>query len=114
MHTTEAGKELHLSVDAKSPLLTFKWKNGGLLPVELQGLFTADYIAQKAFNMWKARKEYEEGDEYIEMGERYKFDESDGEKKLKLANPPFKVQEESFANVTAKPAKAAKAAYDKS
>jgi|TARA_R110000744_G_scaffold195935_1_gene315110 hypothetical protein len=57
MYTTAAGKELHLSVDPKSPLLTFKWNSGGEIPQELQGLFTAESMAQKAFNMWKAKKQ---------------------------------------------------------
>ena len=57
MYTTAAGKELHLSVDPKSPLLTFKWNSGGEIPQELQGLFTAESMAKKAFNMWKAKKQ---------------------------------------------------------
>jgi len=69
MHTTAAGKELHLNVDPKSPLLTFKWNSGGILPAELQGLFTADYIARKAFNMWKERTRQEEGFKQVEIEE---------------------------------------------
>tara|TARA_R110000803_G_scaffold81266_1_gene147182 strand:+ start:1030 stop:1230 length:201 start_codon:yes stop_codon:yes gene_type:complete len=57
MYTSAAGKELHLSVDPKSPLLTFKWEGGGEIPQELQGLFTAEEMARKAFNMWRAKKE---------------------------------------------------------
>jgi len=57
MYTSAAGKELHLGVDPKSPLLTFKWEGGGEVPQELQGLFTAEEMARKAFNMWRAKKE---------------------------------------------------------
>ena len=57
MYTSAAGKELHLGVDPKSPLLTFKWEGGGEIPQELQGLFTAEEMARKAFNMWRAKKE---------------------------------------------------------
>ena len=61
MYTTAAGKELHLSVDPKSPLLAFKWNSGGEIPQELQGLFTAEDMAKKAFNMWRAKKEAVKG-----------------------------------------------------
>ncbi len=54
MYTTEAGKELELGVDPKSPLLSFRWKGGGELPVILSGLFTEEGSARKAFNMWRA------------------------------------------------------------
>ena len=47
MYTTAAGKELHLGVDPKSPLLAFKWNSGGEIPQELQGLFTAEDMAKK-------------------------------------------------------------------
>ena len=60
IHTTDAGKELHLGVDPKSPLLSFKWKNGGELPEKLRGLFTEETSAKKAYNMWMADKPQEE------------------------------------------------------
>lgn len=59
MFTTKAGKELHLGVDPKSPLLTFRWAGGGELPQALCGLFTGEEMAKKAFNMWQANKEPE-------------------------------------------------------
>jgi hypothetical protein len=55
-HTTEAGKELHLVTHAGSANKVFQWKDGGVIPFELTGLFTDDTAADQALIRWKAKK----------------------------------------------------------
>ena len=56
MHTTEAGKELHLVVDRSSSNFIFQWFGGGELPQALLGKFTDETQAVKAVNIYLAQK----------------------------------------------------------
>ena len=54
MYTTEAGKELQLTVDAHSANFVFQWASGGELPQGLKGKFTDEVNAKKAVDKYKA------------------------------------------------------------
>ena len=56
MHTTEAGKELHLVTHAASSNKVFQWSGGGEVPRKLQGLFTDVTSAKNAMQRWIADK----------------------------------------------------------
>jgi hypothetical protein len=56
MHTTDAGKELHLIVDRGSANFIFQWFGGGELPQALLGKFTDETQANKAVALYIAQK----------------------------------------------------------